>query len=59
MSGATQSVTVTASGTTVTAVVTQNQPKFLASLVLGGGTTPITAQAVAQVRIPKMFVPWR
>lgn len=53
MSGATQSVSVTASGTTVTAVVTQNQPKFLASLVLGGGTTPITAQAVAQVQNPE------
>ena len=53
MSGATQSVSVTASGTTVTAVVTQNQPKFLASLVLGGGTTPITAQAVAQVENPE------
>jgi len=55
MSGATQSVSVTldASGTTVTAVVTQNQPKFLASLVLGGGTTPITAQAVAQVQSPE------
>jgi Flp pilus assembly protein TadG len=53
MSGATQSVSVTVSGTTVTAVVTQNQPKFLASLVLGGGTTPITAQAVAQVQSPE------
>jgi Flp pilus assembly protein TadG len=55
MSGATQSVSVTldASGTKVTAVVTQNQPKFLASLVLGEGTTPITAQAVAQVQSPE------
>src|ERR1700745_2755903 len=47
MSGTSQTVSVTpdTSGTKVTAVVTQNQPRFLTSLVLGQGTTPITAQA--------------
>jgi hypothetical protein len=46
--GATQTVTITAAASSVTAVITQYQPPLLASLFLSG-PVPITARAVASV----------